>query len=163
MPESSCGVLLYRRDLPGGGVRVLLAHPGGPFWRGRDAGAWTIPKGLREPGESAEACARREFAEEMGSPPPGELRPLARVRQRSGKQVEAFVLEADFDTTAVRSNTFTLEWPPRSGRLAEFPEVDRAQWFALEEARRRILPGQAPLLDALEALLATPAAQADAP
>jgi predicted NUDIX family NTP pyrophosphohydrolase len=148
---TSAGIVLYRhRD---GAVRVLLAHPGGPFWRGRDEGAWTIPKGLVEPGENPQATARREFEEEMGAMPAGELRPLARIRQRGGKWVEAFALEGDFEVTALRSNSFALEWPPHSGRMAEFPEVDRAEWFAPDEARRKILASQEPLIDALVELL----------
>ena len=150
--QRSAGVLAYkRRD---GAWQVLLAHPGGPFWRHRDEGAWTIPKGAICAGETSEACARREFEEELGAPPPGVLRPLAHVRQKGGKWVEAFAAEGDFDTTNVRSNLFTLEWPPRSGRMAEFPEVDRAEWFDLATARRKILPAQAPLLEQLERELA---------
>ena len=150
MPLQSAGLLLYRRN--GAALEVLLAHPGGPFWRARDLGAWTVPKGLIAPGESAEAAARREFGEEIGGVPDGPLQPLGRIRQKSGKWVEAFALEADFDVATLRSNTFELEWPPRSGCSQAFPEVDRADWFALDEARARILPSQAPLLDRLEAL-----------
>lgn len=149
---TSAGILLYRGEA--NGLRVLLTHPGGPFWRHRDDGAWTIPKGLPAEGESAEAAARREFGEELGTRFDGELQPLARIRQRGGKWVEAFAARGDFDTAAVRSNTFLAEWPPRSGRMAEFPEVDRAAWFALDEARRKILASQQPLLDALETRLA---------
>ena len=151
MSTTSAGILMYqRRDH---GLRVLLAHPGGPLWRTRDDGAWTIPKGLPVPGETAEDTARREFGEELGTPPVGPLRPLARIRQRGGKWVEAFALEGEFDVATLRSNAFTMEWPPRSGRMAEFPEVDRAGWFALDEARRKILASQQPLLDALLAQL----------
>ena len=152
MAEASAGILMYRYG--DDGLHVLLAHPGGPFWRRRDEGAWTIPKGLVEPGETAEDAARREFGEEMGTVPAGPLRPLARIRQRGGKWVEAFALEGDFDVATLHSNTFAMEWPPRSGRTAEFPEVDRAAWFAPADARRRILASQLPLLDALQALLA---------
>ena len=151
MPQTSAGIVLYRR--PAGTVEVLLAHPGGPFWQRRDTGAWTIPKGLLLDGESADAAARREFEEEMGSPATGPLQPLGRVRQRSGKWVEAFAMEGDLDAGTVRSNTFELEWPPRSGQRQTYPEVYRAQWFTLEQAQLRILPAQAPLLDRLEALL----------
>lgn len=149
MPQESAGVLMYRWR--GGVLEVLLAHPGGPFWRTRDAGAWTIPKGGIAPGETAEAAARREFGEELGAPPAGTLRPLARIRQRGGKWVEAFAVQGDFEVAALRSNVFAMEWPPRSGRHTEFPEVDRAEWFDLANARRRILASQVPLLDALEA------------
>ena len=150
--QRSAGVLAYRRR--DGAWEVLLAHPGGPFWRNRDDGAWTIPKGAICAGETAEAAARREFEEELGAPPPTSLRPLGQVRQKSGKWVEAFAAEGDFDVAGVRSNRFTLEWPPHSGRIAEFPEIDRAAWFGLVAARRKILPGQVELLDHLERLLA---------
>lgn len=153
MPQTSAGVLLYR--LRDGATEVLLAHPGGPFWQRRDAGAWTLPKGQVEPGETLEAAARRELAEEVGCTQDGPLRPLGRVRQKSGKWVEGFALEGEFDPAGLCSNEFELEWPPRSGQLRRYPEVDRAQWFGLEEARTRILPAQAPLLDRLAALLAT--------
>jgi predicted NUDIX family NTP pyrophosphohydrolase len=151
MVESSAGVVLYH--LADGEIRVLLAHPGGPFWRRRDAGAWTIPKGLLQDGETAEAAARREFAEELGVEPKGALRPLGEIRQSGGKRVEAFALEGDFDVERLHSNDFALEWPPKSGRTALFPEVDRVAWFSLPVAREKILPGQAPLLDRLERLL----------
>lgn len=148
MPKSSAGILMYKRERER--VLVLLAHPGGPFWRRRDEGAWSIPKGEFGAGESAETAARREFEEELGAAAGGELRPLGRVRQPGGKWVEAFALEGDLDVAAVRSNPFEMEWPPRSGRRRTFPEVDRAAWFPLPEARRKILPGQRPLLDRLE-------------
>ena len=151
MPTESAGILLYKRH--GDEVMVLLSHPGGPFWRNRDEGAWTIPKGAPVPGESPEATARREFEEELGCKPTGNLQPLGRIRQRGGKWVEAFALEGDFDVTELRSNTFETEWPPRSGRLASFPEVDRAAWFGLAAARIKILASQLPLLDRLEAML----------
>lgn len=152
MANTSAGILLYQRTGTDG-LRVLLTHPGGPFWRHRDEGAWTIPKGVPEPGEDPEATARREFEEELGSHPPGILRPLARIRQRGGKWVDAFAAEGDFDGSTLRSNTFVQEWPPRSGRMATFPEVDRAEWFPLEIARRKILASQAPLLDRLAELV----------
>lgn len=152
MPVRSAGLLLYRRD--GDGVRLLLVHPGGPFWRGRDEGAWMIPKGLIEPGEEPLAAALREFEEELGARPEGEPRALCTVRQAGGKWVEAFALEGDFDCAALTSNEFTIEYPPRSGRMAAFPEVDEARWFSLAEARAKILKSQAPIIDALEAMLA---------
>ncbi len=136
-----------------GGPELLLVHFGGPYWRGKDAGAWSMPKGLIEQGESAEAAARREFAEELGSVAEGELLPLATIRQKGGKIVEAFAMEGDLNADAIRSSHFTIEWPPRSGKTASFPEVDRARWFGLDEARAMILPSQAELLDRLEALL----------
>jgi len=130
--------------------QVLLAHFGGPQWRGKDEGAWAIPKGLVEPGEALEACARREFEEELGVRPEGPLVPLGRIRQKGGKYVEPFAVEGDLDPEAIVSNSFTVEWPPRSGRFRAYPEVDRAAWFSLEEARRKILPSQLPILDAFE-------------
>lgn len=149
----SAGILMWRRR--GGAVEVLLAHFGGPQWQRRDEGAWAIPKGLVETDEDLEACARREFEEELGFAAVGPLVPLGRIRQKGGKWVEPFALEGDLDADRIVSNRYTLEWPPRSGRFASYPEVDRAAWFGLEEARRRILPSQAPLLDALEARLQT--------
>jgi predicted NUDIX family NTP pyrophosphohydrolase len=149
MPRRSAGILLHR---PGAaGPEVLLVHPGGPFWARRDLGAWSIPKGEYEDGEDPLACALREFAEELGSAPPGGAEPveLGEVRHKSGKVVTAWALAGDLDAGAVRSNTFSLEWPPRSGAMREFPEVDRAGWFGLDEARTKILPAQAPLLDRL--------------
>jgi predicted NUDIX family NTP pyrophosphohydrolase len=151
MPLRSAGLLLYRRDPDE--LRLLLVHPGGPFWRGRDEGAWMIPKGLIEPGEQPLAAARREFEEELGARPEGTPVPLCTIRQKGGKWVEAFVLEGDFNPGALRSNLFSIEYPPRSGRFADFPEVDEARWFTLGEAREKILESQAPVLDALEALL----------
>jgi predicted NUDIX family NTP pyrophosphohydrolase len=152
MPTASAGILMYRRSP--GGRQVLLAHPGGPFWRRRDEGAWMLPKGELLPGESAETAARREFEEELGAPAVGPLRPLGCLRQRGGKWVEAFALEGDFDPAALRSNLFEMEWPPHSGRRAGFPEIDRVAWFAPAQARGKILPSQAELLDRLEAGLA---------
>ncbi len=148
----SAGILLYRRRE--GLLEVLLVHPGGPFWRNRDAGAWQIPKGEIEPGEDAAAAAVREFEEELGLAVPGRPFPLATIRQKGGKWVEAFALEGEVAEDRIVSNRFELEWPPRSGRLQSFPEVDRAKWLSLEEARGMILPSQAPLLDAVEKLTA---------
>jgi predicted NUDIX family NTP pyrophosphohydrolase len=148
MAKRSAGIVLFRRDPE---LEVLLVHPGGPFWASRDLGAWSIPKGEHDDGEDAQACARREFAEETGSQPsPGELDDLGTVKQKGGKVVQAWALEGDLDAGAIRSNTFTMQWPPRSGRMQEFPEIDRAQWFALGEARERINPAQAAFLDRLE-------------
>lgn len=147
---SSAGILLYRRR--DDGLEVLLVHPGGPLWRGRDAGAWSIPKGEHPREEDPLQAARREFAEELGVlPPPGEPIPLGEVRQRSGKRVRAFALEGELDSERIASNSFEMEWPPRSGRRQTFPEVDRARWFTLEEARRRINKAQVELLDRLAA------------
>ena len=144
--EMSAGILAFRR-VPQ--LQVLLAHPGGPFWRTKDLGAWSIPKGLVE-SEDIVACARREFNEETGFLADGPMIPLTPVRQKSGKTVHAFALEADFDLADFCSNSFAMEWPPRSGRRQSFPEVDRAAWFTLAEARTRILASQRPLLDLLE-------------
>ena len=147
--KRSAGILLHRRA-EDGALEVLLVHPGGPVWAKKDAGAWSIPKGEVDDDEDPRAAALREFAEELGSPPPdGDLVDLGEVRQRGGKIVIAWALEGDTDADAARSNTFTMEWPPRSGRMREYPEVDRAAWFALDAARERILPAQAPLLDRL--------------
>ena len=147
-PKVSAGVLAYRRGAPG--LEVLLVHPGGPFWRKKDEGAWSIPKGELDALEDPEQTARREFAEELGPGASiGPLRPLAEVRQRGGKRVIAFCGEADFDATSLSSNTFELEWPPKSGQRQAFPEVDRAEWFDLETARLKILSGQAELIDRL--------------
>jgi predicted NUDIX family NTP pyrophosphohydrolase len=152
MAAQSAGILLYKRCE--GRLVVLLVHPGGPFWHAKDLGAWSIPKGEPVAGEASEATARREFTEELGSAPIGALQALGRIRQRGGKQVEAFALEGDFDVDSLSGNSFEMEWPPRSGRRQSFPEVDRAEWFELPEARRKILAGQQPLLDRLEGLLA---------
>ena len=152
MPPLSAGILLHRRR--GGAVELLLVHPGGPFWRSKDEGAWMIPKGLVEEGEEPLACALREFEEELGSRPAGTPVPLCRIRQKGGKWVEAFALEGDLDADAIAGDSFEVEWPPKSGRLQSFPEVDRAAWFTLAEARAKILRSQAPILNALEAALA---------
>lgn len=144
--EISAGILAFRR---GKRIDVLLAHPGGPYWRAKDLGAWTIPKGSVESGDPA-ACARREFNEETGLTADGPLIPLTPLKQKSGKIVHAYALEADFDLSAFCSNDFELEWPPRSGMLQKFPEVDRVAWFDLATARKKILPGQRSFLDELE-------------
>jgi predicted NUDIX family NTP pyrophosphohydrolase len=148
VPRRSAGILLHRRGVDG--VEVLLVHPGGPFWANKDAGAWSIPKGEHDDSEDAQACALREFEEETGSTPaPGELTDLGEVRQKSGKVVRAWALAGDLDAETIRSNTFVVEWPPRSGRQRTFPEVDRAAWFDLQEAREKINPAQAAFLDRL--------------
>lgn len=152
--KRSAGVLLYRFN--GAGPEFLLVHPGGPFWTNRDEGAWSIPKGEIEPGEETRACALRELGEELGPVPalaPEELVDLGSVRQRSGKVVEAWAAEGEFDTDALRSLCFAMEWPPRSGKEREFPEVDRAGWFDAERARAKILPAQEPFIDRLLAHL----------
>jgi len=144
----SAGILLYRfRE---GVLQVLLAHPGGPFWAKKDAGAWTIPKGEIGDSEEPLAAARRELREETGLDLDGEFIALAPVRQKSGKWVHAWALEGDCDPAAIRSNTFSVEWPPRSGKQREFPEIDRAAWFTIPEAREKILAAQAGFLDELE-------------
>ncbi|HEU4739567.1 MAG TPA: NUDIX domain-containing protein [Solirubrobacterales bacterium] len=148
--KRSAGVLLFRRE--GGATEFLLVHPGGPFWVKKDAGAWSIPKGQIEEDEEPRACAIRELEEELGPAPdldPEELIELGSIRQRAGKKVEAWAAEAEFDPASLDSNTFEMEWPPRSGKQVEFPEVDRAGWFDLEAARKKILPAQAELLDRL--------------
>lgn len=145
----SAGILLYRRGSEGE-LQVLLVHPGGPFWARKDEGAWSIPKGEYGSDEEALVAARREFEEELGTAAPhGAAHDLGEVRQRAGKVVRAFALEGDLDAQNIASNTCLIEWPPRSGRQLEIPEVDRAQWFGLEEAARRINPAQSTLLDRL--------------
>jgi len=145
MPHAlSAGVLLYRRRAET--FEFLLVHPGGPFWQRRDDGAWTIPKGEFAEGELPEAAARREFAEETGTTLDAALEPLTPVRQRSGKIIHPFAGEGDLDAAGVRSNTFAMEWPPRSGTRREFPEVDRAQWFDLATALRKLIEGQRPIV-----------------
>jgi predicted NUDIX family NTP pyrophosphohydrolase len=149
MPQQhSAGILLFRKW--GGAVEVLLIKPGGPFWRNRDGGAWMIPKGMVEPGEAPAEAALREFAEETGTALTAIPFPLATVRQAGGKIVEAFAAEGDLDCATLRSNQFELEWPPRSGRIERFPEVAKARWMSLAQARAMMLPSQLPLLDALE-------------
>ena len=149
MARKSAGLLLYRRA-PHSQVELLLAHPGGPMWAKRDAGAWTVPKGEFEVGEEALAVALREFEEETGHPPPpGDPIELGDIRQKGGKVVTAWAIEGDLDPATARSNTFPLEWPPRSGRWITIPEVDRVEWFAPDEARRRIKDTQIPFIDRL--------------
>ena len=148
----SAGVLLYRRR--SGTLEFLLVHPGGPFWQRKDDGAWSIPKGEFVEGEPPEAAARREFAEETGAPLDVELTPLTPVRQRSGKVIHPFACEGEFDTTTLRSNTFEMPWPPRSGTLRQFPEVDRAEWFDFAAALRKLIEGQRPILQELARRLA---------
>jgi predicted NUDIX family NTP pyrophosphohydrolase len=148
-PRLSAGILLFRERK--GGLEVLLGHPGGPFFTKKDEGSWTVLKGEAEPGEDPQAVARREFAEETGSQPPdGTLLELGEIRQKGGKTVIAWALAGDLDPATARSNTFEMEWPPRSGRRRAFPEIDRVEWFDLEAARTKILPAQVPLLDRLE-------------
>jgi predicted NUDIX family NTP pyrophosphohydrolase len=151
MPKKSAGLLLYR--YAGSGIEVLLAHPGGPFWRTKDEGAWTIPKGEFDDEDSL-AAARREFQEELGAAPPGgdylELKP---IKQKNAKTVYAWAIEGEFDPATLKSNTFVCEWPPKSQRMQEFPEVDRAEWFPTDVARKKILAAQAALIDQLIELL----------
>jgi predicted NUDIX family NTP pyrophosphohydrolase len=151
MPKTAAGLLLYRRRSLG--VEVLLAHPGGPFWARKDLGAWTIPKGEIDPGEDPVSAARREFREEIGLDVTAPVEPLGQIKQPGGKIVLIWTAEGDFDPARLASNTFEMEWPKGSGHMRIFPEVDRAAWFDLGEARRRILPGQAPFLEALVASL----------
>lgn len=149
---TSAGILLFRRhDVA---IEVLLGHPGGPFWQTKDHGHWTVPKGEVEVGETMVDVARREFEEETGhAVPDGPLIPLGEVRQKSGKTVVAWAVEGDLDPTLARSNTFTIEWPPKSGQRTEFPELDRVAWFDLVEARSRLKDAQVPFLDRLSAAL----------
>lgn len=147
MPKTSAGILMYRKKK--GEVEVFLVHPGGPFFKKKDAGAWSIPKGELDEGEEPLAAAKREFQEETGCSPAGAFLPLAPVKQTSGKLVISWAVEGDCDADSITSNTFSLEWPPQSGKLREFPEVDRAAWFTIPEAREKINPAQIPLLDEL--------------
>ncbi len=149
---TSAGILMYRREK--GVLRFFLVHPGGPFFAKKDLGAWSIPKGLIEEGEDPLAAAKREFAEETGCSPEGSFIVLAPVTQKGGKTVLAWAVEGDCDAERIRSNTFSLEWPPRSGKMREFPEVDRAGWFGYDEARRKMNAAQAALLDELAGMLA---------
>jgi predicted NUDIX family NTP pyrophosphohydrolase len=147
MPVRSAGILLYRKRNPA--IEVFLIHPGGPFWRHKDAGAWSIPKGLINDQEDALAAARREFKEETGFELNGDFRPLGDFRQPGGKLVTAYALEGDCDPAAIISNSFSLEWPPRSGRFQDFPEADRGAWLPRAEAEAKILKGQRPILERL--------------
>ncbi|WP_332823636.1 NUDIX domain-containing protein [Ramlibacter sp.] len=150
----SAGLLMFRRG--SGEVELLLAHPGGPFWSRRDAGSWTLPKGEIEEGEDPLAAARREFEEETGfaSAPP--FLPLGELKQKSGKRITAWAFEGDADPRHLVSSPFEMEWPPRSGRMQRFPEIDRVAWFGVAQARARLLAGQVPFVDSLEALLSGP-------
>jgi predicted NUDIX family NTP pyrophosphohydrolase len=151
MARISAGLLMYRRRE--GALEVFLVHPGGPFWARKDAGAWSIPKGEIDPEEDHLAAARRELIEETGLQAEGAFLPLSPIRQSGGKIVHAFALEGDCDPEAIRSNSFEIEWPPRSGQQKSFPEVDRAAWFSLDLARQKINPAQIALLDELQTLL----------
>lgn len=148
--KCTAGLLLYRRH---GGLEVFLVHPGGPFWAKKDEGAWSLPKGEFEEEEEPLQAAKREFTEETGFSVDGEFLPLDPLKQRGGKVIYAWAIEADCDAAQARSNLFSLEWPPKSGRLQKFPEVDRAQWFAIPEARKRIIAGQAGFIDQLTSAL----------
>jgi predicted NUDIX family NTP pyrophosphohydrolase len=153
MPKKSAGLLLFR--MRAGRFEVLLVHPGGPFWAKKDDGAWSIPKGEFYDDEDPLHAARREFQEETGSTADGDLIPLKPLRQPSGKLVYAWALEKDLDPSGFRSNNFSMEWPPKSGRHEEFPEIDQAVWFSFDAARRKILRGQAGFIDQLEEVLET--------
>ena len=150
MASKSAGIVPFRNK--DGEIQVLLVHPGGPFWRNKDEGAWSIAKGEHAEDEQPAAAASREFTEETGWVPVGTMLDLGEIRQPGGKRVRAFALNADYDPQTLSSNTFELEWPPRSSRVQTFPEVDRAQWFGLEEARRKIIPGQRPFIEQLAQL-----------
>ena len=148
MPRTSAGILLHRAGAAG--REVLIGHMGGPFWAKKDAGGWSIPKGEYEPGEDAFGVACREFEEELGTPVPATVfLPLGELRATSSKVLTVWAADGDLDATATVSNTFALEWPPRSGRMQEFPEIDRAGWFGIEEARAKLVTGQVPFLDRL--------------
>jgi len=149
--KKAAGLLLYRRGKTG--IQVFLGHPGGPFWVNKESGAWAIPKGEIEEGEEPLAAAKREFCEETGVSVEGNFIPLPSLKQRGGKFVSAWAVEFDCDADTIHSNLFSMEWPPRSGKHADFPELDRARWFDLETAREKILPSQLPFLDALQEIL----------
>ena len=153
MPKLSAGILMFRTL--GSRLQVFLVHPGGPFWRNKDAGAWSIPKGEYADGEDPLDAAKREFREEAGFEVHGDFFPLGQIKQSGAKVITAFAVEGDCSPAAIRSNTFTIEWPPKSGRQQEFPEIDRAEWFSMDEARTRIVKGQTGFLDRL--LTAIPA------
>jgi predicted NUDIX family NTP pyrophosphohydrolase len=163
MPKLSAGLLVYRRATDG--IEVLLVHPGGPYWAKKDEGAWSIPKGEYTPDEDAFEVAQREFAEELGVDPPAdrEAVSLGELRQPSGKRVSAWAVEGDVDVTEVHSDTFEIEWPPRSGRMREFPEVDRAGWFDIETARRKLVSGQVGFLERLSELMESVSGAAGGP
>lgn len=148
MPKESAGLLMFRQR--NNELEVLLAHPGGPFWKKKDLGAWTIPKGEIQPGEEPLAAARREFAEELGFTPTGTFIPLSSILQKGGKRVQIWAFEGHCDPPTLKSNTFQMEWPPRSGQMQEFPEVDRVAFFQLGEAKLRINPAQIACLEELE-------------
>jgi predicted NUDIX family NTP pyrophosphohydrolase len=148
MAIASAGILMYHHS--DDGIDVVLVHPGGPYWSKRDLGAWSIPKGEMDDEEDAENAARREFAEELGVPVHGSLQPLGSVRQRAGRIVYGYALEGNLDIDNIHSNNATIEWPPRSGRIVAFPEIDRAAWFVISLAREKLLAGQRPFLDRLE-------------
>jgi predicted NUDIX family NTP pyrophosphohydrolase len=152
MAETSAGILMFRRKA--GSLQVLLVHPGGPFWSKKDLGAWSVPKGERRSGEEPQAAALREFEEELGSPVQGHLISLRPVRQKGGKEVLAWAVDGNLDTSKVRSNEFEMEWPPKSGKRQRFPEIDRAEWFDLDVAAKKINPAQVAFLDELAAKLA---------
>lgn len=147
MAKHSAGLMMFRRRQ--GHLEVLLVHPGGPFYKNKDEGAWTFPRGEVEPGEDLEAAARREFQEETGHVAVGRLVPLGSIKQKSGKTVYAWAFEGDLDPATVKSNPFTMEWPPKSGKQTEFPEIDRAAFFDLASARLKIRPDELPLLQKL--------------
>ena len=151
MAKTSAGILLFRRGPVG--VEVMLVHPGGPFWAKKDAGSWSIPKGLADEGEDLLAAAKREFREETGAAVEGEFLALGAHKQPGGKTIVVWALEGDFDPAILKSNMFAIEWPPRSGRMAEFPEVDQAAWYSIEEALEKASKGQTPIIAALDALM----------
>ncbi len=156
MPKRSAGILLFRRS--SAGLEVFLVHPGGPFWAHRDLASWSCPKGEYGAEEEPLDAARREFAEETGTELEGDFLPLGTVKLAGGKLVTAWALEGDFDPRRLRSNSFALEWPPHSGHVQEYPEADRGEWFSMDAAHRKILPGLVPLLDHLQTALRGPAA-----
>jgi predicted NUDIX family NTP pyrophosphohydrolase len=151
--KKSAGLLMFRHG-PAGEIEVLLAHPGGPFWRDKDDASWTLPKGEYLDPEEAQAAARREFVEETGFEVTPPLLPLGEITQKSGKRILAWAFRGDCDPGQLRSNLFEMQWPPRSGRRQSYPEIDRVEWFGLDEARRKLLPAQCALLDRLEKLIA---------
>ncbi|MDY0040637.1 MAG: NUDIX domain-containing protein [Desulforhabdus sp.] len=152
MPKQSAGLLMYRRRKEG--IQVLLVHPGGPYWANKDLGVWSIPKGEYAEGEDPLETARREFREETGTAAFGQFLPLTPIKQAGGKRVQAWAFEGDLNASSISSNTFSMQWPPRSGKQQTFPEVDRAEWFTIDTARIKIRKGQAALLDELLAILA---------